>query len=92
MLLPLGLAACQMLMKPAPQEDSVAISGPICLKDPSLEAVACDIDHIEKHIDCWGSITRKHPDVWGAARMTKYQQEVEGIFSKESTVENVEKK
>lgn len=94
LLLPLGLAACQMLIKSP--EDAAVVSGPVCLKDPSLEAVARDIDHIEKHVDYWGSITTKHPDVWGAARMTKYQQEVEKIFALESNepnaAQNIDKK
>ncbi len=81
--LPLALAACQTLIKPPePCGDTGGLT-PACHKDPTLEAVASDIDHIEKHIDLWGSITTKHPDVWGSARMTKYQQEVERIFALE---------
>ena len=82
-LLPLALAACQTLIKPPePCRDTGGLA-PACHKDSTLEAVACDIDHIEKHIDLWGSITTKHPDVWGSARMTKYQQDVERIFALE---------
>ncbi|AMV29127.1 hypothetical protein VT84_32330 [Gemmata sp. SH-PL17] len=81
--LPLALAACQTLIKPPePCGDTGGLT-PACHKDPTLEAVASDIDHIEKHIDLWGSITTKHPDVWGSARMTKYQQDVETIFALE---------
>lgn len=61
-----------------------------CAIDPSLESIAKDIDHIEKHIDCYGSIVAKHPDVWGSARLTKYQQEVEAVFIKESDPVNVQ--
>lgn len=81
-LLPFGLAACQSLFKPTTSCEETG-GPPACHKDHTLDAVACDIDHIEKHIDLWGSITTKHPDVWGSARTTKYQQEVEGIFAKE---------
>lgn len=89
-LLPFVLVACQTIVPCGVTHDSGAALVPACHKDPTLEAVACDIDHIEKHIDLWGSITTKHPDVWGAARMTKYQQEVEGIFAQEVTYKNVE--
>lgn len=85
-----ALPACSFLPHNKPSDAEAAL--PACQKDPSLEAVACDIDHIEKHIDLWGSITTKHPDVWGAARLTKYQYEVEQIFAKESNAENVEKR
>lgn len=59
--------------------------------EASLEAIAHDLDHIEKHIDLYGSITTKHPDIWGAARMTKYQQEVEKVFARESDADHVTK-
>ena len=78
-LLPFALAACQSLIRPVEPCGLV----PACEKDQTLEAMACDIDHIEKHVDLWGSITTKHPDVWGAARMTKYQQDVERVFANE---------
>ncbi|MBY0460917.1 MAG: hypothetical protein K2V38_26655, partial [Gemmataceae bacterium] len=86
--LPLVLVACQSLIKPEQCGPGGLV--PECHKNPTLEAVACDIDHIEKHIDLWGSITTKHPDVWGSARLTKYQQEVERIFVQESRAENVD--
>ena len=84
----IALPACSFLPHSKPCDADAGL--PACQRDPSLEAVACDIDHIEKHIDLWGSITTKHPDVWGAARLTKYQAEVETIFAAESNAKNVE--
>ncbi len=47
---------------------------------PSAEALAVEIDCLEKHIDWYGTIVAKQPDVWGQARMTKYRQEFERIM------------
>lgn len=32
---------------------------------------------IEHHLDVYGSVVPKHPDVWGEARMTRHREEVE---------------
>jgi hypothetical protein len=42
-----------------------------------MMAVARDLDHLEKHIDWYGSATAKAPDVWGQARLTQYREEFE---------------
>lgn len=86
----LGVPACNFLPKGAPA--CAPEGGPECLRSHTLDAVAGDIDHIEKHIDVWGSISTKHPDVWGAARMTKYQQEVERVFLNEVDAAAIDKK
>jgi hypothetical protein len=86
----LGPVACSHLM--SSRDDCVDGIGNVRThsnSEASLEAIAHDLDHIEKHIDLYGSITTKHPDIWGSARLTKYQQEVEGIFAKEADATNV---
>ena len=44
---------------------------------PTMHALACDLDHLEKHIEKFGSVVAKVPDVWGQARLTKYREEFE---------------
>ncbi|MGL6094995.1 MAG: hypothetical protein ACRC7O_04215, partial [Fimbriiglobus sp.] len=52
-------------------------------KDPSVMALAQDLDHLERHIDWFGSVVPKVPDVWGQARLTKYREEFEKAMSLE---------
>jgi hypothetical protein len=51
--------------------------------DPTVHALACDLDHLEKHIDWYGSVVPKVPDVWGQARLTQYREEFEREMHKE---------
>lgn len=44
---------------------------------PTAEAVAVQIEQLEKHINCYGTIVAKQPDVWGQARMMKHRQDFE---------------
>lgn len=44
---------------------------------PNVMSLARDLDHLEKHIECYGSIVTKQPDVWGQARLTKHREEYE---------------
>src|SRR5262249_46409570 len=48
----------------------------VCHK-PTMHALAKDLDHLEKHIDWYGSVVAKVPDVWGQARLTKHREEFE---------------
>lgn len=52
-------------------------------KHPTVHALACDLDHLERHIDCYGSVTAKIPDVWGQARLTQYREEFEQQMKKD---------
>lgn len=45
--------------------------------DPSMMSLATDLDHLEKHIDWYGSVTVKSPDIWGQQRLTRYREEFE---------------
>ena len=44
---------------------------------PSAEALAVEIQKLEKHIDWFGTIVAKQPDVWGQARLMKHRSEFE---------------
>src|SRR5438093_303142 len=55
-------------------------------ENPSVLTLAKDLDHLEKHIDWYGSVVAKVPDVWGQARLTQYRDEFEKTMAKE--VEN----
>src|SRR5262245_7260385 len=63
--------------------------GVACLDDqcvchhPTVHALARDLDQLEWHIDWFGSVVAKVPDVWGQARLTQYREEFEGEMSKE---------
>ena len=45
--------------------------------DPCIEALADQIDWLEHHLDCYGSIVAKQPDVWGQSRLTRQRAEYE---------------
>ncbi|HKI35899.1 MAG TPA: hypothetical protein VKA46_28850 [Gemmataceae bacterium] len=44
---------------------------------PSVMALAKDLDALEAHIERYGSVVAKQPDVWGQARMTRHRDEFE---------------
>jgi len=46
-------------------------------QDDSVEQLATEIDWLEHHIDRFGSIVAKQPDVWGQSRLTRYRYEYE---------------
>ncbi len=54
-----------------------AIVEPLLCKDPTMKALAHDLDHLESHIDWYGSVTAKVPDIWGQARLTQYREDFE---------------
>lgn len=59
------------------------IRKPRCCHDVTVERLAMEIDWLEKHIDNYGSIVAKQPDIWGQARLTRHRQEVESqLFCK----------
>lgn len=47
----------------------------------SVERLAKGIDDIERHVDTYGSIVAKTPDIWGQARLTRHRAEVERILA-----------
>jgi hypothetical protein len=51
--------------------------------DCSMEALAENIDWLEHHIDTYGSIVAKQPDIWGQARLTKHRDEYERMMFRE---------
>ena len=46
-------------------------------KYDSVQKLARRIDRLERHIEEYGSVTAKQPDVWGEARLTKHRSEIE---------------
>lgn len=52
-------------------------SWPTKSKVTTVQTLARKIDRLEKHIDEYGSVVPKSPDVWGEARLTKYRRMVE---------------
>ena len=45
--------------------------------DDQVERLAAEIDWLEHHIDAYGSIVAKQPDVWGQSRLTRHRDEYE---------------
>jgi hypothetical protein len=60
-------------------------SEPLSSHDNKMMSLASDLDHLEKHIDWYGSVTAKVPDIWGQQRLTKYREEIENEFAKDLT-------
>ena len=42
-----------------------------------IEQLAKQIDILEKHVDEFGTVVSKHPDVWGDARLTQFRADFE---------------
>jgi hypothetical protein len=54
---------------------------PDCSRDRSVMTLAHEIDHLEHHIDRFGTIVAKTPAIWGEARLTKHRREFEQQMS-----------
>ncbi|MGL4551590.1 MAG: hypothetical protein ACRC33_10415, partial [Gemmataceae bacterium] len=52
------------------------LNAKVCAK-PTVHVLAKDIDLLEAHIEKYGSVVAKQPDVWGEARLTKHREEFE---------------
>jgi hypothetical protein len=50
---------------------------PATCKDDAVERLAAEIDWLKTHINAYGSIVAKHPDVWGQNRLTRARYEYE---------------
>ncbi|QEG43839.1 hypothetical protein [Roseimaritima ulvae] len=48
--------------------------------DGAMECLAENIDWLEHHIDTYGSVVAKQPDIWGEARLTKHRDEYERMM------------
>jgi hypothetical protein len=89
-LLPLTLAACQTLIQPhrGDECDPDCVPGrchdhvKVC-KNPTMQALGNDLERLEKHIDLFGSVVPKVPDVWGQARLTQSREEFERVMEKD---------
>lgn len=46
----------------------------------AIEELAENIDWLEHHIDKYGSVVAKQPDIWGEARLTKHRDEYERMM------------
>ena len=96
----MGASACSHLRDNASglhtPDESVCLPGQPCADDawvckhPTVRALAFDLDHLEKHIERYGSVTAKVPDVWGQARLTQYREDFEAQMKAELTTFNVE--
>jgi len=51
--------------------------------ETAVTQLAEQIDELERHIDTYGTIVAKSPDVWGQARLTKYRRDYETVMSDE---------
>lgn len=51
--------------------------------EPTIRALAHDLDALEAHIEKYGSIVVQQPSVWGQARLTAHRQQFEIEMAKE---------
>ena len=49
-------------------------------QDGAMECLAENIDWLEHHVDTYGSVVAKQPDIWGEARLTKHRDEYERMM------------
>src|SRR6516162_6476042 len=52
-------------------------------KPVHVKHLACEIDCLEKCLECYGSVTPKHADVWGQARLMMHRHEYEQVVRNE---------
>jgi len=52
--------------------------------DGAVERLADELDWLEHHIDRFGSIVAKHPDIWGQSRLTRHRAEYERLLAAEA--------
>jgi hypothetical protein len=50
---------------------------PATCHDDQVDRLVKEIDWVERHIDTYGSIVAKHPDIWGQSRLTRHRHEYE---------------
>ena len=50
---------------------------PAICPDDQVNQLVNEIDWVERHIDAYGSIVAKHPDIWGQSRLTRHRHEYE---------------
>ncbi len=60
-----------------------AIAGFPFRKTTAVEQLARQIDCVERHIEEYGTVVAKTPDVWGEARLTKYRVDYETEMKKQ---------
>lgn len=70
------VSSCQFIDLKVPECEGCGQGAKIC-KEPTVRALAHDVDELEKHIERNGSVVAKQPDVWGQARLTKAREEFE---------------
>lgn len=51
--------------------------------ETAVTQLAAQIDELERHIDTYGTIVAKAPDVWGQARLTKFRRDYETQMQKQ---------
>lgn len=56
---------------------------PLASKNLCVENVAREIDWLEHHLETYGTVVPKQPDVWGESRLTKYRHDVEKQLEKQ---------
>ncbi|MCC9602077.1 hypothetical protein LOC67_16055 [Stieleria sp. JC731] len=58
-------------------EKAIEQQAPNRCEHQDVEELADQIDWLEHHLEIYGSVVPKHPDVWGEARLTRHRQDVE---------------
>jgi hypothetical protein len=56
---------------------------PATCQDPPIEELGRMIDWMEHHIDEYGTVAAKQPDVWGESRLTRHRDEYEKLMAQQ---------
>lgn len=51
--------------------------------DDAIERLAAEIDWLTHHVDAYGSVVAKQPDVWGQSRLMRHRYEYEAQMQKQ---------
>jgi hypothetical protein len=76
-LIPLLFCSCQSF------DDSDSFGANVSASRSTVNSLAHDVDELEEHIEKYGSVVVKQPDVWGQARLTKIRDDFETNMANE---------
>ncbi len=57
---------------------------PPAVGDDAIERLAAEIDWLSHHVDAYGSVVAKQPDVWGQSRLMRHRNEYEAQMHKQA--------
>jgi hypothetical protein len=71
------IVGCQQFGPYQDCSDGECAQGARVCNQPTVRALAHDLDDLENRIERNGSVVAQHPSVWGQARLTRHREEFE---------------